>query len=370
METSKIRPYFFCHPPGPPEATPYEHPLLAIAEGFRELGIDCQGNINYWQYSPTEEKYAIQKSLSDHLDHYHLVILSSTWHDMKTEHQLPADLFASKRKYKLVYIDASDGLHTPAFLPVVRRADLVLKCHFNKHYKYPTNFVPWQFGLTSRMLQYLKPIDFGLRKRHIVQNFRIGHPVRSRLETISQAYFYPLFPRAREIDSDHPDNLSEIDLLYWKNTGRRHNPSYYRRLSESLLMNAAGGGCDQMPRHLLPKEGTLMARAARAASRKLKFLPCSSVFQFDSWRFWESLVGGCCTIHVDLDKYGCTFPEQPVNGNHYIGVELERPEMVLQILESDKKLDAISSEGMNWARQNYSPNAVALRLLNHLGMSP
>ena len=75
-------------------------------------------------------------------------------YDYQRQDILPQNIFDANRKYKLVFIDAADGLITPGYSEELRQVDFVLKSHYCNKYKYPKNFVPWQIGLTNRIIDY------------------------------------------------------------------------------------------------------------------------------------------------------------------------------------------------------------------------
>ncbi len=93
-------------------------------------------------------------------------------------------------------------------------------------------------------------------------------------------------------------------------------------------------------------------------------LKTGTVIQFDSWRFWESLLAGCVTLHVDLEKYGAVFPVMPENWKHYIGIDLDDIEgSLVRIKENLPRFSEISRAGREWALANYNPKIVAERFL-------
>jgi len=361
-----MRFYFICLPPGPPENTPYHHEMLAIAEGLSELGFEIAANINYWQLSPDAAKYAIPEATTHDIDAYDVIIFSSDVYEFHAEYLLPTDLFKSSRRYKIVFVDQADGLITPAFRPEMRSADLVLKCHYNKYFDYPSNFVPWQFGLTNRIIQSCSPVGFEEREQVILSGFRVSHPIRTAVDDVLTRYAYNIYPKSAGTDGFECSLSSDLDTLFWAQTGRRHYPSFYKRLGVSLLCNASGGGGNKILKSPLLSEKSILLRAVRRLERHLEFLPLRSVHQFDSWRFWESLASGCCTLHIDFDKYGCTLPENPVNGIHYLGIDLGNPEESMSILQDRRRLPEISNRGRAWAIDFYSPQAVAKRLVKML----
>lgn len=352
--------HFICYPQGPAESAGYQHEIVSLAEGLTELGASVSGSENYWRNSIEEGDYLIRKSSDIDLDQYQVVVFHSTFHDYRSENLLPKQLFSSDRKFKSVFIDSSDGFSTPGYRPEFNEIDLVLKSHFNRFLKHPKNFVPWAFGLTERMRKYSAPIVFDEREKRILANFRVKHPLRNKVEEIATKYYSSIFEKNEKIDPFDHDDLSDIDRLFWEQSGRRHYPSYYSRLGKSLLCNAVGG-------YLTKKtyvRRDLFFRVISKFDRKLGILPHDIIYQFDSWRFWESLISGCCTIHIDLKKYGCVLPEMPINGEHYLGIDLSKPQSILPILRDLDRLKDISNNGMAWAEKHYAPKPTAKRFLD------
>lgn len=358
--------YFLTCPSGPPHNNAYHHQSIALAEGLSEIGIQSWGNQDYWRYDYQSNRYAIRKAADHNLNAYDVVVVCSLFYDLGFTHLLPDQLFSTKRNYKLVFIDQSDGIKTPGFRDEVRSADIVLKSHFNRYFVNPANFVPWQFGLTSRIIESVLPKPLHARKSVIYSRFRVQHPVRYLINTIlSQgsnisceklAFVEPI--------SSAPSNL--LEKLYWNQTGRRHHNSFYRRLGSVLACNASGGGTNRILRAPLLEETSFRMRFLRKAERWFPWFPVRSVHQFDSWRFWESLASGCCTFHCDLERYGCTLPVSPVNLEHYIGVDLDSPLNPIVQISNSQQLFEIGEKGRAWALEYYSPRAVASRFLRLL----
>jgi len=359
--------YFFTCPPGPPDNNAYHHQALALAEGLQEMGYIPTGNQDYWNYNNDDNLYAIKAASTHDLNAYDAVVFSSDFYSLNLAHLLPDNLFRSNRNYKLVFIDSSDGIVTPGFGEQFRRVDLVLKSHFNRFHRYPSNFIPWQFGLTHRMIQSALPMPIKERDNLVVSGFRVKHPVRSIVESMLDQCDHGLLSKSFESDAFDSLPTSPVELSYWHQTGRRHYISFYRRLGSALVCNASGGGTNKILRSPLMKKSSIRMRLVRKAERMFQWLPVLSVHQFDSWRFWESLVSGCCTIHCDLSKYGCTLPVSPLNGVHYLGVDLNSLESLSQHLTSSKtKLFEIGMAGREWVIENYSPAIVASRFLEIL----
>ncbi|WP_347237749.1 glycosyltransferase [Sphaerospermopsis sp. FACHB-1194] len=97
----------------------------------------------------------------------------------------------------------------------------------------------------------------------------------------------------------------------------------------------------------------------------------STIVQWDSWRFWESLAAGCVTFHLDFDKYGLDIPVMPENWRHYIGIDLDNvPAAIDRIVDEPEILEKIALEGRRWAIENYSPVPTALRFLETIYQQP
>ena len=208
-----------------------------------------------------------------------------------------------------MFIDWSDGLLTPGFRDEMRACDLVLKCHYNRKDPLPTNFRPWAFGLSTRILDHLSGEgEFG-RDADILVNYRHNHSVRKRAGNEIIPLFDGILRENRTVDAfDDVEGMTHKDRLLWVQTGRRHYPAY-RRLLASTACSCFGG--------LLRKD---------------------RVYQFDSWRFWELLAAGTCAFHVDLEKYGCVFPVMPVNMMHYLGFNLENPACIVDSVRRNPAL--------------------------------
>ncbi|MEG4859826.1 hypothetical protein QUB75_20245 [Microcoleus sp. K1-B6] len=173
----------------------------------------------------------------------------------------------------------------------------------------------------------------------------LDNPIRE----IVREQFLPLIQHILPPDESTEDfDKSPSDsyhYLQWKQTGKRHYPSYYQRLKQSAACACFGG-----------------------AVTSSYFTGEPIVEWWDSWRFWESLAAGCVTFHVDFDKYGVKLPVMPENWRHYIGIDLDNmQDTVDRIADDPGILEKISMEGRQWAIENYAPVPTALRFLEMLG---
>ena len=342
----------------------YQHLSVCLAEGFKELGIPFYSNVNHWQISPAREEYLFNHEPSVSPDDCTVVVVSHQW---VRRNDLPEDLFQPERKYITVYLDDTDG--PTNWDPKFNNFDLVLRTHYNNKGEYPSNYIPWFFGLSNRILQETNNIpNFQERKRRLLANFRVPQDglmagqgwlkvplglvrfsqalliVDNPLRQIARDHFFPVIQEILPVD-ETVDNMEEnpsdsYHYLQWTQTGRRHYPNYYQRLKESVACAGFGGWI--APNHTGE----------------------NIVEWWDSWRFWESLAAGCVTFHVDFEKYGISLPVMPNNWQHYVGIDLDDIQSAIErIADEPEILERISREGRSWAIENYSPVPTALRFL-------
>ncbi|NET74169.1 MAG: glycosyltransferase family 1 protein, partial [Sphaerospermopsis sp. SIO1G2] len=303
--------YFFCLPRTEVEGgDQFQHLSICLAEGLKELGISFFSNINYWQESPNSNEYLFRHSPDITPNDCSIVVFSNNW--FNSNYRLPENLFHPHRKYVTVYLDGNDNNEDYYQRPEYKKFDFVLRTHYNRHLNYPTNFYPWSFGISNRILRELEDLpNFEDRKKQILINFRhwqTGHPVRN----VSSSLLIPAIREFLAINNsvDNKANYSRepYHYLHWQQTGARHYPSYYQRLKNSLACACFGG-------FFVPtwakNSGGLLNRNLQKVMTKLKF-KSNTVVQWDSWRLWESLAAGCTTFHLDFDQYGINLPTMPI----------------------------------------------------------
>jgi hypothetical protein len=350
------RVYFFLHPQGPPEDASYQHCAVAIGEGLRSIGMAYSSNIDYW-LGATGPLFRHEAGIGP--EECAILVVNDEYDRIGT---IPDHLFGGGRR--TVYIDSSDGWRTRAEDRYYRRFDLVLRTHYNRHYRYPENIRPWAFGLTERIVAACKePGPFGSREPRILSAFRVSHPVRNAASRVVLHQLSRRFSVDQEIDPP-PRRESTGDYSLWAATGRRHYPQYFVRLQKSALCAAFGGyfapGVFRSTESF--GERALYAAYWRLAARS------KTVMQFDSWRFWESLAAGCLTLQVDYDRYGCCLPEMPAAGIHYAGFDLGARDCASWVIDArDEELASAAESGREWCIRHYSPQATAQRLLSLLG---
>lgn len=354
--------FFFLAPHAAPENTPYQHTLVSLAEGLVELGIDFESNINFWKQSLKPNDFLFQSKGRFSWEESDLVLFNSDY--LNFGQSLPKSLFQYNRQYRVVLIDDSDGLITPGFFPELRDVDYVLKTHFNRKYTYPSNFYPWQFGLSNRIISYTnKSYNETLREDSLLVNFRVGHSVRSS----ALEKFIPIISDILHIDdfTNHFDkpSLCDLDELYWNQTGRRHYPDYYKKLLTVKAVACFGGYFQRQHE----RRNLLIDKFSRRVDKYLGLIKDDSVYQYDSWRLWETFAAGAAVFHVDFEEYGVSLPVIPEKNKHYFGVNFNN------LLNSKRNLYNIKSSmnevglyGREWALKYYAPKPIAERLLQLL----
>lgn len=355
----------------------FEHLMICIAEGLKELGIPFYSNINYWKLSPEREEYLFCYDPNVTADDCSIVVVSNHWYNC---YQVsPENLFHPKRQYITIHLDDTDGPITPSLYPSFRNYDYIFRTSCNFVLTYPSNFIPWYFGISNRIIQATFDLPkFNQKNKSFIFNFRVEqekilisnfdqtqvipglirtepvidvdnkwveYTVLYPLRPITRHQFCPLIQQLFELDDkidkfDQPPTNS-YDYLQWKQTNQRHYPSYYERLKSSLACAAFAG-------YIVP--------GGNGTEPYLNW--------WDSWRFWESLAAGCVMFHADFYKYKAALPILPENGKHYIGVDFDNLEETIQrIADHPEILEQISVQGRQWAIENYGPVPTAIRFL-------
>ncbi|MGA2477755.1 MAG: hypothetical protein ABSG63_03270 [Spirochaetia bacterium] len=349
--------FFFLRSQGPPEDAGYQHCMIALGEGLRELGVPFFANIDYWR---EETGWLFKGGSGVQLEDCDLVITGDEYQGVGGE--LPKSMFGGRQR--TVFVDSSDGWRTRTEAPDYRRFDLVLRTHCSRRYTYPDNTHPWAFGLSQRiMTACADPAAFAGRSNRLIANFRVGHPVRA----VARKLVMPVAASRLQIDDSidsPPAEDAGRDRLLWEATGRRHYPAYFARLLSSKACAAFGGyfapGVFRSTENVL--ERALYALGWRLGRKS------RTVMQFDSWRLWEALCAGSLMLHVDLDAYCCSLPSMPVNGVHYAGFDFHRRDCAAFLRDApEKDLAAIAVAGRAWVLDQYSPRAAARRLLAMIG---
>lgn len=358
----------------------YHHEIVALCEGFKDLGIEFYGDDDYW-FDPETTEYLLKKEPKDFRADIHVYSLYYF--------NLYPDKFSKIDYSKInVVIDKEDGYYSAFANEKFEKFDLILRTHYNKRINYRyyhNNIQPWAFGLSNRIINQIdKSSSLEVEKRTLV-NYRIGHPLRE----MAYDKFAPIISIEYPIDSVKSNlailqngDIHKIDLDTMKKfsndqimqlqTSNRHDPEYYKKLNSAMLTFTFGGYLFFRP--------FLASRLQRPLVYFYKFKKsvldiigqdgssCYFLNQYDSWRYWEALYSNSCPIHVNFDSWGLVFPEMPVNKVHYWGVngfDFENSAKELLALSEDDILK-IGKNGKEWSVKHYGPLSTAQRFLNHI----
>ena len=375
--------YFYCRE----EEGNLQEDIIAIAEGLSELGIPYYANCNYWLQSTSPGDYLFQNDPDVSMDDCDVVVVSYTWPFwIRTgtfeliSRPLPEGLFKKGRRYKTVYMDSHDGHRTVSWESEFRQFDIILRSKLNRRAWHPENIQSWVLGLNNRILQATaNDRTFMERRKSILLNFGASHPFRHGVRDLARKHFVSEIGRFLEID-ETMDDLSRIpvdpyDALMWHQTGGRFSRAYYERLKRSQAVACFCG--DLIPPMPFRNPESYLVGGNRAKIKRA-FYEFISLFdrrpwrsvQWDSFRFWEALSAGCVAFNLDLEHYGVEIPVMPTNWVHYIGVDFNRVDKIIQRLSDEPDaLERIGKAGRQWALENYSPKAMAERFLQSIGMT-
>lgn len=369
--------YFYCSE----EPLNLQEDVVALAEGFEELGVPFHGNCNYWRKSTEPGDYLIKHDPAITPDDCDVVVVSYAYTFFmrpKTfdvlRRPLPEGLFKKGRNYVTVYVDNHDGHKTVSWEPEYRSFDLILRSKLNRRAWHPENMKPWVLGFTNRVVKAtVDALPFPERKRTLLVNFGASHPYGHGVRTLAGKTFLPQLEKWIPFDTTKDDLKVEpadpYERLMWDQTGMRFSQSYYDRLKTSQAVACfCGEMIPPMPwrnpgQYLVGGNKARLKRALFEVLAKFDPRPPRSV-QWDSFRAWEAWVAGCATFNLDLDLYGPELPVMPENWKHYIGVDLRHPERTIERLsEEPGLLERVARQGQEWALENYSPKAMAEKFL-------
>ncbi len=374
---------FYLMPYREPVKAGYHHCSIALAEGFKELGVEFYGNIDQW--NPTGE-YLIQKAPEGFK--HEVAIYSDDYlleNREKIEQLLDPNVFnifinstgfpwmRDLTKLKKA-ADMQEVIDNPAF----SRFDLILRSHSTSLFNYPQTSLPWAFGLSNRIIETSKKYEHLPVKKQVAMNFRILHDSRkefiSRLSPLIKGTLPIINEITEGLDSKNKTANGDLEQYYWEHTGRRHSEDYYRFINSSLFTYTFGGLVDfpDARRGQWPD-------IRRGYHRYMRFLKQRSrlewnihqhlaIYQHDSWRFWEVMVSNGIPIHMDFESWGLLLPEYPVNGKHYFGVKgMDVKAVADKMLNtSEQELAQIAENGKQWVLEHYAPVPTAKRFLHLL----
>jgi|GEM_PF-3859851 len=346
---------FLVLPSGPPERSNYQHSVVQLAEGMQAAGWEFYGTIPYWAPDGQPLLKAAPAGFSpDYIICDHTYALASEAD--------PGGMQGS------ILIDLADGYRSLATDHTKGVFKRILRAHYHADIPYVPQVRPWFFGLTNRMRQGVDATynQEPAQNKIILHNFRVEHELRDfalfmlakRLQEQKSGWQL----KARLSDNEAGTTLHGLDYQYWALSGRRHDPAFYQMLGQHPLSLAFGGYMWESPAVLAFPDWA--KKLAKLWWLKLQKAPASfyTLYNYDSWRFWEVMYAASVPVHLDLAAWGCTLPVMPIAGQHYIGVQgYDFAKTVTQIDSlSQEQIRYISMAGRQFAQEHYGPEG-ALR---------
>jgi len=327
-----------------------------LAQGLAELGYTNLGNINYWKDFGAD--YLIQES---HIPiEMKPVAIFSSWFVLNNSEKIPELLQFFSSNFLL---DQEDGGEVTSCENYYHLFSGVLRCHFNRTLHNQKNVFPWMFGITNHMIDWLdkiERIDSGI----VQTNFRVKHETRVKGLAILKKRLpntYKFLEKFDFVGEEYINGLTKEQLHYFEMTKLRCLPSYLIRLKSSMIAPAFGGWFyDRSVSSIRRLVNKILFRA------NLRIPKTYALVNYDSWRFWECMFSGVPTVHFDLERYSACLPVQPINGIHYIGLDLKGNVNGEKLSSVLKRKEMIGMAGKEFVKQNYSPKAIASLFLSIL----
>lgn len=353
---------------------------IQLADGFRDMGWNVVGNINYWK---RDDGFLIPEATQN--EHVNLVIMDHRFVHHTKSWVIQGHVLTDKEaEAPRVLLERQCGQEQ---FPQWNRDgwlgffDLILATDRTAHHPLHLKIAPWQIGVIQEVIDSIVESKGAPTSDSVLCNFRVGHDVRGRLT------------RDIEVGLSASDGLSFIqafdvlgdqcgakEKVLNEKSGGRFNPAYLERISAHLAVLAYGGylmvkpfeytSMDAEGNFLLPFKTRLERKVRRTLhGSKPEGARHHVAFQWDSFRWWETLVAGCAPIALDFDYWGLSLPVLPVEGEHYIGIKELDGRLVAEKLSNIPKEEylRIGQAGRAWFEEHYSPTAQAMRLLDELG---
>lgn len=346
----------------------YQHQIISIAEGFRALKIGFCGNCDYW-FELTLGSYLIEEDRGE--EFADINIFSMAYFRINPINSVGLN----QRKINFL-LDDSDGITTPANDPRFAHLTCILRSHYNRAYCYNDNVLPWAFGLTNRIIEAL-PASALYDLNRLAVNYRVAYSTRRRANRVMLpllANEFVVDDRITKTKERGKCNKRFLEASLEFQTGFRHSPEYFGILNKSGFVFCFGGPViEKQGFRVLQKNICYPAKLLRIISEIAfeKGVPFKFInYQFDSWRFWETLASNAIPVQMDFESWGFEFPVNPQNRIHYLGVEGSDFCGAATEMISIKRNghSPIGSEGRSWALRNYSPKAVATRFCNTVAL--
>ena len=356
---------FFITPVYPFGNDHYFHEIIVLAEGFKELGYEICGNVNYWEEFNTND-YLINESIDGDFDLaiYDYRYVKSFGHLLFREGYPNFD-----RSKKHILVDRNDWIdpiwknnsHYKIF-------DLILGCHTVGGFEYPENYIPWVMGLSNRMISAVDRSNSFKLKEQIGHNFRVWHNLRKLfIDEINKAD--NCFP-VSQLLSSVPDKDNEPEAYFnYERTTRRHSLDYYKIINSNLLFLGFGGYVETYPKLYQPY--SIIDKIRRKPYyflSELNKMNFKYVFQWDSFRMWELFYANTCPIFLNFEKFNFKLPFIPQDKIHYLALDNFSWSDFNNKLKKFREVDLqqIGINGKKWVLDNYSPEKMATLFLSKI----
>lgn len=359
----------------PVENGGYQHNAISLAQGLSALGIPFGASSDYWKQA--DGTYLFQHDPAAKPSDFDVVLVTEQYMTYGNG-QLPTGFFELPGKKVLIH--TGDGLAHQYNMGKLRSYyagfDRVL-LHQYRGIRYPSHFRPWAYGVSQHIIDLARN---ELPKAHkICVNYRNSHSVR-RLgqERVFDRLPEEMLDTTREMDDWQAwaDTEDYARFCVYQSAGR-HAAKYNQRIGSSAATACFGGVFFILPwiwnwpafkvaNYFVQSAASIGRMQNLATKMGLAKEHAYCIYQWDSWRLWESFANGSAPVHVDFERYGLLLPEMPQNGKHYVGVDLKHSDASVATLQSPDKLVEIGTQGREWALSNYGPQAQAMRLLRNL----
>jgi hypothetical protein len=331
----------------------FEETCTPLAQGLVNLGYNVSSNQNYWNEFASNGKYLFNEKHQNNLEPENdILIYSSKYVEQLLE-------FDTDNGYINILIDSEDGGRITTTRKHEKKFKFILKCHYNNRHNLSSNVFPWSFSLPNHSIIEIDDIlnNCPTRYKRAEVSFRNNHQMRNHgLGAIKKEMNHLVEYRNQPIDL----NPKLGGDSYLSATYPRLDSDYFSVQVRNEIAICFGGWIEfslSTPRNF----------CERLIVKSRLGIPKNSVYcQFDSWRLWESFAMKQTVLMFDLDIYDCILPVQPINGFHYIGIDMRGKVMGRNLNSFLLNYRDISENGYNFFQEYYTPTKIAERFLKLL----
>ena len=313
----------------------FSYCAACLAEGLQQMGIPVWGNVTQ-THPATDFLFTLADDDSFQKNSYCTVL---TLEDTCEQHPFRVNHIEAMHN-RTIALCMHDNLSNFLIAP-----DIPLFCtHESGMRKMDGTRVPIAFGVSQAMLQQSTGLPlFSERREYVLRSFRPS--LRQDVRACLDLSLIPALQQYLPIETHYTESNSQFMELLSKS---RYSLGYGGCFSQNLCLSPTFSAIEvyeEFFSHLTFSHDTVVTR-------------------WDSWRFWESLVAGCVTIHLDFQQYGFLLPVMPENWKHYIGLDLANINRDIErMMDERDRMEEIAHNGRLWALEHYSPISVARRFL-------